>query len=78
MVLMEQCPVCNEPTKAWRFRTDHVMRGGGVVARCKGQENHAEVVEVTLERQHAAETEAAAITPTEEHAKRTAPKQVVE
>lgn len=41
---MMNCPVCNEPQKALRFRLDHVTDGNGVLPVCrgvKGFHNHA-------------------------------------
>lgn len=67
LVLMEQCPQCNEPTQTFRMRTDHIMKGGGYTAQCKGQKNAAEVTEICMERQHAQQIAVEALTPAAEH-----------
>ena len=67
LVLMEQCPTCNEPTATFRMRTDHVMKGGGYTAQCQGQKNAAEVTEIVMERTHATQIATEALTPAEEH-----------
>jgi hypothetical protein len=49
MVRMVNCPVCNEPTKVLRFRTDHTNQGFGIAALCRGQRGMAEsnMIEMT-------------------------------
>lgn len=49
MVRMINCPVCNEPTKTFKLRTDHTSQGFGIAALCRGQAGPAEsnVIEMT-------------------------------
>lgn len=47
----ENCPHCNEPCVRMALRCDHIPRGGGLVARCKGQTSpQSETMDVVLER----------------------------
>lgn len=57
VVKMENCPICNEPTKKLNLRTDHVSSGMGVSAMCKGVASRGEIGVIELERQHASQTE---------------------
>lgn len=56
-VKMEQCPLCNEPVKHFRLRSDHLSSGVQIMPMCRGASTHAEVVEIMLDRHHATETE---------------------
>jgi hypothetical protein len=70
---MQNCPICNEPTHRSVIRTDHVMKGGGVSARCMGQKNAAEVTIVEMVREHAREAQReVTVDAFEEHQKRSA------
>jgi hypothetical protein len=66
--LMENCPICNEPTAQLVLRADHVMKGGGISAQCLGQMNFAEVLQVTMKREHYCQAEANSQDPAIEHA----------
>jgi hypothetical protein len=54
---MENCPVCNEPTKRISLRHDYVPGGAGVAKRCEGQKPSGESVDIVLERSHWVEVE---------------------
>ena len=55
LVRMINCPVCNEPTKKFKFRTDHTNQGFGVAALCRGQKGLAESNLVEMDRAAARE-----------------------
>jgi len=52
MVRMINCPVCNEPTKKFRMRTDHASTGFGIAALCRGHVGQAESNQIEMERKH--------------------------
>jgi len=54
LVRMINCPVCNEPTRVFRMRTDHTNQGFGIAALCRGQKGPAESSLIEMER-HATE-----------------------
>lgn len=51
-VKMENCPFCNEPASRRSLRVDHIPRGGGMNARCKGQPLCGPSVDVEFECNH--------------------------
>lgn len=55
LVRMSNCPVCNEPTKMFRMRTDHTQQGFGIAALCRGQRGPAESNLIEMTRQAAEE-----------------------
>ncbi len=55
MVRMINCPVCNEPTKKFTFRTEHTNQGFGIAAVCRGQHGAAETNIVEMVRNAAEE-----------------------
>ena len=57
VVKMVNCPVCNEPVRALRYRTDHMPHGGQLTPMCLGVASLAEVTVVELERHHAQQEE---------------------
>lgn len=57
MVRMVNCPVCNEPTKNFKLRTDHTSQGFGIAAICKGQTGAAETNFIEMTRNAAQEVE---------------------
>lgn len=62
-VRMENCPVCNEPTKTFSLRTDHITKQMGVNPLCKGGDSNGEVGVIEIERHHAEEWEEGFLTP---------------
>ena len=54
-VRMLNCPVCNDPVKKFKMRTDHTLPQFGVAAVCKGQGGQAEVNIVEMLREHASD-----------------------
>lgn len=63
-VKMVNCPICNEPTKAFHLRTDHLPGNSSAPARgvitpvCKGAASLAEIIFVDVTRGHAAAEQA--------------------
>jgi hypothetical protein len=57
VVMVQNCPVCNEPTSKLRVRTDHIPNKGGVARVCLGEPSGGDVVEVEMEREGWKETE---------------------
>lgn len=55
MVRMINCPVCNEPTKSFKLRTDHTSQGFGIAALCRGQAGMAETNFIEMTRTAAEE-----------------------
>src|SRR5260370_40358008 len=55
LVRMINCPVCNEPTLKFRFRTDHTTQGFGIASLCRGQKGQAESNLIEMTRNAVAE-----------------------
>ena|SRR2546427_38468 len=56
MVRMINCPICNEPTKVFRLRTDHTGQAMGIAAACRGQKGMAESNLIEMTRNAAEQT----------------------
>jgi hypothetical protein len=51
------CPVCNEPQKSIKFRTDHVVGAPNIVAACRGPVGASNIAFVTLDIHHSENAE---------------------
>lgn len=58
---MENCPMCNEPTKESAVRVDHLAPGGPVVKFCAGEASPGEVIQLKFERAHWKQMEGAPV-----------------
>ena len=56
-VKMINCPICNEPTKTVKLRTDHTGMAFGIAALCRGQGGMAESNFICMERHAAKDVE---------------------
>lgn len=59
VLLMQNCPACNEPTSATNLRLDHMPQASGqLMPICRGAATLAEPILIELRHTHAADEEA--------------------
>jgi hypothetical protein len=57
MVMMVNCPYCNEPVDKTILRTDFLPKGAGMAKRCQGEMVYGESLNVEIERHYSKEVE---------------------